>query len=152
LRIPDTLEQDLIDRWPVGRLATVGANGVPHQVPIVFARAADALWSSIDGKPKQGGVPVRIRNIRVQPRVSLLLDHYDFDWNRLWWLRIDGTAEVCELESAHETTSAALAALRAKYPQYDHTPVVGDELLLIRILPNRVSSWCADPALTRALL
>lgn len=149
MRIPNELEQELIERWPVAQLATVRASGAPHQVPIVFARAADALWSSIDGKPKQGGLPLRIRNLRANPKLSLLLGHYDPDWTRLWWLRIDGTGEVCESEPADPTTSAALAALRAKYPQYQQTPVVGSPALMIRIRPDRLSSWCADPARVR---
>ncbi len=149
MRIPVALEQELIDRWPVARLATVRANGSPHQVPIVFARAADALWSSIDGKPKQGDVPLRIQNLRANSKVSLLLDHYDSDWTRLWWLRIDGTGHVCESRRVDPTTEAALAALRAKYPQYQQTPVVGSPALMIRIRPDRLSSWCADPARVR---
>jgi hypothetical protein len=34
----------LLERWPVARLATVGPDG-PRQVPVVFARAGEALWS-----------------------------------------------------------------------------------------------------------
>ena len=150
--MPAELEQAVLDRWPVARLATARADGAPHQVPIVFARAAGSLWSSIDGKPKRDGVPLRIENIRADSRVSLLLDHYDPDWTRLWWLRIDGRAQVCEGEPGDSATSAALHALRSKYPQYRQTPVIGSHSLMIRIQPDRTSSWCVDPARTRMTL
>jgi PPOX class probable F420-dependent enzyme len=128
----------LLDTWPVARLATVAPDGRPHQVPIVFARVAGVLWSPVDGKPKASGALARIRNLRAEPRVSLLLDHYDDDWQRLWWIRIDGRA--CTVAG----DAGAEAALRAKYPQYREVPLYAGEPLLIRIDADRVVSWRAD--------
>ncbi len=79
---PDAI-RDRLDRWPVARLATIGAGGRPHQVPIVFARVGECMWSPVDGKPKSGKGLVRVRNLRAHPNVSLLLDEYTNDWTRL---------------------------------------------------------------------
>jgi PPOX class probable F420-dependent enzyme len=127
-----------LDTWPVARLATIRPDGRPHLVPIVFAPAVGALWSPIDGKPKGAGPVARVRNIEHEPRVSLLIDHYDEEWRRLWWLRIDGLATLVHGDAAAE------AALRAKYPQYREVPLYADEPLLIRIAPTEVTRWGRD--------
>ncbi len=79
---PDAIEH-LLDHWPVARLATLGEDGRPHQVPVVFVRSGDELWTPVDGKPKARGPLARTRNVRRDPNVSLLLDHYEKDWTRL---------------------------------------------------------------------
>jgi PPOX class probable F420-dependent enzyme len=113
------LSQDAIEsrlaHWPVAGLATVGADGRPHQVPIVFARTGECLWSPVDGKPKSGHELARVRNVKARPDVSLLLDEYSDDWTRLWWIRIDATARV-----VHSGPDIVFA-------------------------PTRIRSWCAGP-------
>jgi PPOX class probable F420-dependent enzyme len=128
----------------VARLATLSADGRPHLVPIVFARRGGALWSPVDGKPKAGGELARVRNLRRHPRVSVLLDHYDADWRRLWWLRVDGRARSVEADPAGDAELAAVAAaLRAKYPQYAEWPLFRDRPLLLQIAIEGLHGWCA---------
>ena len=74
----------------VARLATVGGPGSPHLVPVTFAVAGDRIYSAVDAKPKTTRDLRRLRNIRADPRVAVLADHYDEDWSRLWWARADG--------------------------------------------------------------
>jgi PPOX class probable F420-dependent enzyme len=127
-----------LETWPVARLATIRPDGRPHLVPVVFAHVAGALWSPIDGKPKAAGPIARVRNIAREPRVSLLMDQYDDDWRRLWWLRIDGRATLVRGDDAVE------AALLAKYPQYREVPLYTAEPLLIRIEPTDLTTWGRD--------
>lgn len=134
---PDVECARLLDTWPVARLATIAADGRPHLVPIVFARAHGALWSPIDGKPKSAAKLARVRDIERDPRVTLLLDHYDEDWSRLWWIRVDGRASLVAGDREAE------AALRAKYPQYATTPLFREEPLLLCIAVEATSSWTA---------
>jgi PPOX class probable F420-dependent enzyme len=145
MKLPTTTIESLLDSWPVARLATLGAGGRPHQVPIVFARAHGALWSPIDAKPKAPGELARARNIRARPEASLLLDAYDADWSRLWWLRVDATARVVEPATlaANPEAAAAVAALRAKYPQYARVAVLRDPPVLLWFAPVAIHSWCA---------
>ena len=133
----------ILAEWPVARLATVGEGGAPEQVPIVFAVLEGVLWSPIDGKPKRGPELARVRNLRRDPRASVLLDHYDPDWTRLWWLRLEGTGTVVGLGSAG--AAAAADALRVKYPHYASgvTPLFAGEPALIRIEIARRISWSA---------
>ena len=100
----------------VARLATVTPQGRPHLVPVTFAISGDTLWTAVDGKPKSSTRLQRLANVRREPRVSLLVDHYEDDWDRLWWVRADGTAVV------HETR---VPGLTAKYEQYHAQPPPG---------------------------
>jgi PPOX class probable F420-dependent enzyme len=146
MELPPLVVQDLLDRWPVARLGTLGPAG-PHQVPVVFARASGALWSPVDGKPKAAGELARVRHVRADPRVSLLLDHYCEDWRCLWWVALSGQARVVRPADASldREVAAALAALRAKYPQYASVPVLREPPTLLRVEPARVRSWCSGP-------
>ncbi len=148
MELPDETTSRILERWPVATLATISEDGQPHAVPIVFARVGDALWSPIDGKPKRGSELARIRHIRRDPRVSLLFSHYDEDWTLLWWLRVDGEAQIRSAPPDHAGAeeTAALAALRRKYPQYARVPVLGPEALLLRIGVTAQRSWCASEA------
>ena len=139
MRLSEGTIRDRLDHWPVARLATLGPDRHPHQVPIVFARVGEELWSPVDGKPKSGGELVRVKNARERPDVSLLLDEYASDWSRLWWIRIDATARVVGAEAAGFTD--AVSALRAKYTQYADIPVTLEPPTLLVFQPRRIRSW-----------
>ena len=100
----------------VARLATINGDGSPHVVPIVFAVAGETLYSAVDAKPKRSRRLRRIENARERPDVTVLVDHYEDDWRRLWWVRLDGRARV--LDAAGEETELALRLLTDKYEQY----------------------------------
>ena len=104
----------------VARLATAGADGRPHLVPIVFAVAErstdDVIYSVVDAKPKRTTALRRLANVSENPRVSLLADHYEEDWDRLWWVRADGSGRLLT-ELDEPEAAAAVARLHARYPQ-----------------------------------
>lgn len=116
----------------VARLATAGADGRPHLVPIVFAVSGDIVYSAVDAKPKRTTALRRLANVRENPAVALLVDHYDdADWGALWWVRADGRGRVLDPEGetasgtgddpAAEAAEArrAVALLRDRYPQQE---------------------------------
>jgi PPOX class probable F420-dependent enzyme len=107
--------RDRVERARVARLATVGADNRPHLVPISFVLEGDVLYSAVDRKPKRSPNLKRIENVRANPHVSVIVDHYDDDWTQLWWVRLDGRARVLTEGAERER---ALALLAAKYPQY----------------------------------
>jgi PPOX class probable F420-dependent enzyme len=99
----------------VARLATIDASGRPHLVPIVFALDGDTIYSAVDDKPKRTTELRRLANVKANPQVSLLVDHYDEDWSKLWWVRADGTGRVLEAGTAEAEHAVTLLARR--YPQ-----------------------------------
>ena len=77
---------------PVAMLATVGPDGAPHLVPVVFAVHGDVVYTAVDAKRKSTKKLRRLANIEGNPKVTMLVDHYDDDWAQLWWVRADGIA------------------------------------------------------------
>jgi PPOX class probable F420-dependent enzyme len=121
----------------VARLATVGAAGRPHLVPIVFALDGDVVFSAVDAKPKRTTALKRLANIAQNPHVALLADHYDdSDWGALWWARADGVARVAGEEEARR----GIALLVQRYDQYRAVPPPGP---VIAITVARWSGWRA---------
>ena len=106
----------------VARLATLDDDGRPHLVPIVFALDGDTLYSAVDRKPKRSRTLRRIENARTRPDVTILVDHYEEDWDCLWWIRLRGRARVLD---DGEERERALALLREKYQQYRTEPPDG---------------------------
>jgi PPOX class probable F420-dependent enzyme len=103
----------------VARLATVGEDGRPHVVPICFVLDGDTLYSAVDEKPKRTRALRRLRNIEQNPWVEIVIDHYEEDWTKLWWVRLRGRARIVDRDER------ALELLAAKYPQYRETPPRG---------------------------
>jgi PPOX class probable F420-dependent enzyme len=123
----------------VARLATIDPAGRPHIVPICFALADDTLYSAVDEKPKRSRQLQRLTNIRAHPRVAILIDYYEEDWSRLWWIRLRGEARL--IENGRQL-KAALQLLTAKYQQYRSGPPSGP-LLAVQIDDWR--AWSAEP-------
>jgi PPOX class probable F420-dependent enzyme len=121
----------------VGRLATVRPDGRPHVVVCCYAVEGDRVWTAVDEKPKSGAPLQRLANIRANPRASLLVDHYEEDWERLWWVRVDGAAAVLEIGNEEER---AIALLTARYPQYERARPGGP---VIAIAIERIIGWSA---------
>jgi PPOX class probable F420-dependent enzyme len=104
----------------VARLATADAAGVPHLVPMVFVLVADTVYSAVDAKPKRTTALRRLANVRANPRVAVLADHYEDDWTALWWVRADGTGRILD---GGDEFARALDALAGRYAPYrDHRP------------------------------
>jgi PPOX class probable F420-dependent enzyme len=132
---------------PVARLATLRTDGTARLVPVTFTVTDGLICSAVDEvKPKTSTALARLADVRRDPRVGLLVDHYADDWSTLWWVRVDGTAEVLEDGPLRER---ALAALVAKYPPYARTPPDG---VVLVVTPTRWTGWTAvpQPPLSRA--
>ena len=121
----------LVGEARVGRFATVRPDGTPHLVPICFALLegdnGDVIVSGTDEKPKTTFALQRLRNIADHAPATLLVDHYEEKWERLWWVRVDGHGRVIDDEAERER---AIAALRDKYRQYEHVGIPGPVLAI----------------------
>lgn len=139
-------QTQLLSEAPVGRLATASATGAPHVIPVCFASDGHYIYSVLDGKPKRAALTRlrRVRNLLDNPQVALLVDHYEADWSRLWYLLITGAAELLGEDGEDEDKEGqereeAIGLLRQKYPQYRDMDIDGNPV--IRITPQRVVSW-----------
>jgi len=125
-----------------GHLATANAKGRPQVVPVCFVFDGQAIYSVLDAKPKT--TPLRqlrrVKNILANPQVSLVVDHYEEDWDKLQYILVSGDAELLE---SGEKWALAIAMLREKYPQYQAMDL--DQSPVIRITPVRYSPWSSQP-------
>ena len=122
----------------VARLATVDASGTPHLVPICYVYDGRHIYSALDLKPKRVAARElrRVRNIRSDPKVAVLIDDYSEDWADLAYVLVQGIAVV--LESGDER-AAAETMLRDKYDQY--RDALEDGCLVVRVTPENVVAW-----------
>lgn len=135
----DDRERAYLAAARLGRLATADSDGRPHAVPVCFALVEDRVVTPIDEKP-QRSEPMRLRrseDIRQNPFVAMVVDHYTETWDDLGWVQIRGRADhLAPGEPAH---AAAVTSLREKYRQYrDHDL---EDRPVIRIEPGSVVSW-----------
>ncbi|GAA2161172.1 TIGR03668 family PPOX class F420-dependent oxidoreductase [Actinomadura napierensis] len=129
----------LLASAPVARLATVGEDGRPHLVPVTFAVHRGSVYTAVDHKPKSTRDLRRLANIRANPRVALLADHYEDDWDRLWWVRVDGHAAVVEDDARRAEPVRLLAG---RYAQYRDRPPEGP---VIAVTIDAWTGWTAVP-------
>ena len=133
---------------PIGHLSTASRVGVPHVIPVCFALASHedgaAIYIALDGKPKRAALTRlrRVRNILENPQVSLVVDHYEADWTKLWYVLLTGTAELLDGEEDNQRRGA-IDLLRRKYPQYREMDI--DDNPVIKITPHRVVAWSYTP-------
>jgi PPOX class probable F420-dependent enzyme len=133
-------QAQLLTAAPVGRLATADAAGVPHVIPVCYVFNGQFLYSVLDRKPKRAALPrlKRVRNIQANPQVALVVDHYEADWQCLWYILLTGKAEL--LVEGDERVEA-IKLLRQKYPQYRDMSIDGNPV--IKVTPAKVLSWGA---------
>ncbi len=126
----------LLDLARVATLATINPDGSPHVIPIVYAIVEDRLVTAVDQKPKRDPNLARLRNIRADPRVSVLAHHYAEGWHHLWWVRVDGHAQIVSEDPE------AITALKARYPQYSQYEITGP---VISVAIEGIRVWMANP-------
>ncbi len=126
----------------VAYLATTDVHAQPHLVPVVFVRMDEDIFICIDEKPKKHRFLKRLANIKANPKISLLVDNYDDNWQELRWVRVDGTAILLEnTDESRVVFESVISTLRDKYPQYQTMDLSRGPL--IRITINAIASWQA---------
>lgn len=132
--------RDFLVAERVARLATADKSGTPHVIPICFWFDGGQVYFAIDEKPKRrrGLELKRMRNIAENPRVALVIDHYEDDWSQLAYVMIRGTATMVD---DNEEYLLVLRNLRDKYRPYRTMQLSRDRNPLVRINPERVNLW-----------
>ena len=127
---------NLLASAQIGHMATSDSKGVPRIIPVCFVEVSGNIYSMIDKKPKVTDMTKlkRLQNILSYPNDSFLIDHYEEDWDNLWYLQINGKAAL--IDTPHSEMHDQLIR---KYPPYtvmnvSHQP-------LIRIIPESINLW-----------
>ncbi|MDX2730333.1 MULTISPECIES: TIGR03668 family PPOX class F420-dependent oxidoreductase [Streptomyces] len=125
----------------IAHLGTIDEASRPHLVPVVFALDGDTVVLAVDHKPKRTTRLKRLANIAANPSVCLLVDRYEEDWDRLWWVRADGEARVLPSPDRCSEAARCVGLLRAKYRQYAEHPPDGP---VVEVSVLRWSGWRAS--------
>ena len=131
-----------IESAKIAHLATVSGGGEPHNIPLCFWFDGARFYFVIDEKPKRkSGTEIkRMRNIADNPRVALVIDHYEEDWGRLAYVLIHGDARIVDDAAEY---ALAIQHLRHRYAQYHTMALTQEKNPAIRIEPTRVHAWGA---------
>ncbi len=138
-RTPSTLTKTLADfvAWErVARVATAGAAGVPHVVPVCHVLAGGKVYfaSGDDGR--------KVENLRENPRVTLSVDVYSDHWGTLKGVMIQGRARLIERGPRFRRVRDLLYR---KYPQYPREAALSPaDSVVVEVTPTRVFSWGFD--------
>jgi PPOX class probable F420-dependent enzyme len=123
----------LRENW-VGRLATVSKKRIPQVTPVGFAADEERLYMNIKHDS------VKARNIRVNPRVSFVVDDFP-SWEVIRGVLVSGKAELVSGGRLHET---GRDLIYEKYPRYEKEYGVREDgwsKYILVITPNKVRSW-----------
>lgn len=134
------MEKDILLSHRIGRMASVDQSGKPLVIPVCFVYEGRFIYTPIDKKPKKVSFSdlKRVKNISHNPNVSMVIDGYFEDWSRLYYIVINGTATILNQGREYESS---LRALCEKYGQYRKMGLEKAGLPVIRISPERITSW-----------
>jgi PPOX class probable F420-dependent enzyme len=120
----------------VCRVATAGADGVPHVVPVCHVVANDKVYFG------SGNDARKVANLRQNSRAALTVDLYTEDWSRLAGVMVHGTATLI---ARGPRFTQARARLYAKYPQYkDEAALATSDSVIVELTPTKVVTWGLD--------
>ncbi len=130
---------ELIKNARIGHLATVDSNLQPYLTPVVFVLHRGNIDIPLDDKPKKVSTKElkRVKNIQENPKIAFLIDNYDEEWKKLWFVMIKGTAKICD-KSEEQQVRTLQRILVEKYPQYSE---VGTGNTYIKIRIQKVIYW-----------
>jgi len=129
-----TKAQAKLIQWErVARVATVGAAGVPHLVPVCHVLVGAKIYFA---SGKRGR---KVRNLRGNPKLALTVDLYSDDWAQLQGVLVQGRAKVIERGPRFRRLRRRLYA---KYPQYPREAALGEsDSVIVELTPTHVFSW-----------
>ncbi len=129
----------LIKGAKVARLATVDQKSHPYVVPVVFVFHENSFFIPLDEKVKTVNARKlkRVKNIEKNPNVTILIDKYQNNWKKLFFLMIHGKATVID-EKNTKLMDKVHKLLISKYPQYKK---IGVGNSCIKINTTKVKFW-----------
>lgn len=126
-------EKDFIFYQRVGRLATSSPDGSIHVVPVCYVYEDDVIYVATPIRSK------KVKNLRRNPKATLIVDEYTEDWHRLRGIMVLCKASIIE---SGEEFKKAKEALYKKFEQYGKIYEIKEgELAMIKLMPEKVLSW-----------
>lgn len=113
-----TKAQAKLIQWErVARVATAGAAGMPHLVPVCQILVGGKIYFASGKKGR------KVLNLRANPKLALTVDLYSDDWGQIQGVMVQGAARVIERGPRFR---GLRRRLYAKYPQYPREAALGE--------------------------
>jgi len=124
----------------IAHLGTCDSSGIPTVVPVCFVFHDNIIYIPLDAKPKKRAAVKlkRVKNITYNPFVSVVIDQYCEDWDRLSYVIIQGSASLINHGKEYEE---ALIKLCEKYEQYSKMKLHDLGLPVIKIVADKIIKW-----------
>lgn len=126
-------EEKFLKHARVIRVATVGPGSMPHAVPVCPLLERGVIYFGTDKNTR------KIKNLKGNPRIALVLDEYSEDWSYIRGVLVQGRAEV--IESAAEFRRIR-NLLYEKFQQYKKEAQLDQkDSVIVRVTPEKTVSW-----------
>ena len=130
--------QKFIHGERICRVATAGASGMPHLVPVCHVVADGKIYfaSGRDGR--------KVLNLEANPKVAVTVDLYSEAWAHLKGVMVQG--EVALIHKGPRFRKIR-AMLYAKYPQYpDEAALDEADSVIVEVTPTAAFTWGLEQA------
>jgi PPOX class probable F420-dependent enzyme len=120
----------------VCRVATCGAAGIPHVVPVCHVLRGGKIYLG------SGDDARKVENIKENPHVTVVVDAYSDTWSTLRGVMIQGRARLIERGAPFRRIRDLLYR---KYPQYPRDAALSpSDSVIVEVTPTRVFTWGFD--------
>lgn len=125
--------QELVHRERICRVATAGASGMPHLVPVCQVVADGKIYFASG----RGGR--KVLNLKANAQIAVTVDLYSEAWAHLKGVMVQGTAALIAKGPRFRKIRAMLYE---KYPQYpDEAALDESDSVIVEVTPTAVFAW-----------
>jgi nitroimidazol reductase NimA-like FMN-containing flavoprotein (pyridoxamine 5'-phosphate oxidase superfamily) len=125
-------ETNFIKQQGVARLATMGPDNMPHNVPVCPVLDREHVYVASEKSA------TKVRNIEANPKAALVFDLYRDSWKDLRGVMLRCTARVVD----EKEFKRIRRKLYAKYPHYEKDAALEpDDSAIIELTPEKKFSW-----------
>jgi nitroimidazol reductase NimA-like FMN-containing flavoprotein (pyridoxamine 5'-phosphate oxidase superfamily) len=127
-----TKEKGFVESLRVARVATVSPEGMPHNVPVCPLFERNKVYFATERNAK------KLRNIEVNPSVTVVFDEYSEAWEYLRGVMFQGKARVVNAKEFRGYRKK----IYDKYSQYEHSAPLGErDSVIVEVTPDHKFSW-----------
>jgi len=125
-------ETDFIKQQGVARIATIGPEGMPHNVAVCPVLDRGRVYI---GSDKNGA---KVRNIEANSKATIVFDVYRDSWKDLRGVMLNCSARLVD----EKEFKRIRRKLYAKYPHYETDAALEPEdSVIIELIPEKKFSW-----------
>jgi len=125
-------EKQFVECLRVARVATVGSDSVPHNVPVCPIFDKNKVYFGTERNAR------KVRNIQNNPNVTMAFDEYSEAWDYLRGVMLQGQARIVGKNEFRTIRKK----IYEKYSQYEQSAPLGErDSVIVEVTPEHKFSW-----------